>query len=573
MRVLGINSIGHHDASACLVEDGALTAFVEEERLTRVKHATGQRPVNAVRWCLESRGLSWHDIDVVATPWFEEEFGVLAPPGYDVSLTFSERDRGGDRQHWPGRIAELIEEAGCPSDATPRLLQVSHHLAHAASAYWLGGLEEATILVADGEGDRVATTIAHGRAGRITPVVQMSTVDSLGQFFACLTTYLGFGFFGEGKLMGLAPYGRPVHEFPEFKLSDDGYRVELPGALRRYDPVGTDYRVIIDAWYTVLTDRFGPPRPLRDGPAPSTLADWPELDRDLAASAQYTLENVLSHVARLGIRTTGSANLVVAGGVALNCSANGVLASLPEVGRFFVQPIAGDNGAPIGAALHAAALAGEATVTTMRSVGLGPVFDSDACASALDRAGLKYRGYDDVADAAAGLLSEGKVVCWHQDAMEGGPRALGRRSILASPDSIDLRDRVNAVKRRSPWRPVAPSVLAEHSPEVFASGRESPFMIVSDRVRPEWRERLAGVTHVDGSARPQTVDPTVNPLYWSLLSAFHRRTGLPAVVNTSFNGEDEPIVCTPDEAIRTFLRRGGDALCIGPYIAERPENS
>lgn len=571
MKILGVNAIGHHDASACIVEGGEITAFVEEERFSRNKYGPGEQPIHSVQWCLESRGLHWGDIDVLATPWVEEEYGLVAAPGYDSELSFGSREVGADRSKWPPGLRTLAARAGCTGDAAPRLVQVAHHLAHAASAYWCGGMDDATVLVVDGEGDRVSTTVAHAKDGRIVPLRQYSTVDSLGQFYACVTEFLGLGNFGEGKLMGLAPYGHPRFQFPEINFGEGEYQIELHAALRRFDPAGTDYRAIVQAWMARLTDQFGDPRPARDRGTPSELADWTQLDRDIAASAQQTLEEVLCHLVRAAIRQTGSSNLVVAGGVALNCTANGALAALGEVDGFFVQPVAGDNGAPIGAALHAAAMAGEARMTTMRSVAFGPAFAPAQCAAALDEVGLTYRESVDVAHEAALLLGQGQVVCWYQGAMEGGPRALGHRSILASPETPEARDRVNDIKRRARWRPLAPSVCAENVADVFVSGRPSPFMIVRDWVRPEWRHRLPAVTHVDHSARPQAVSKSTDALYWSLLDRFQQNTGLPALVNTSFNADNEPIVCTPCEAVRTFLTREADALCMGPFIVQSPK--
>jgi len=570
MRILGVNAIGHHDASACLVEDGVLTALVEEERFTRVKHAVRQQPVHAVRWCLEARGLNWQDIDVLATPWVEEEHGIVAPPGYREDISFGVRDLGRDTDRWPDGLVVLLTETGGNTGRAPVLMQVSHHLAHAASAYWRSGMTEATVLVVDGDGDRISTTVAHGHDGEIKALRQFSTVDSLGQFYASMTDYLGFGFFGEGKLMGLAPYGTAAIEFPEIVLDGDGgYHIDLPGDLRRFDPAGSEWQRRIDVWERVLSGRFGPKRTRRDKPVPSRLDEWPQIDLDLAASTQRALEEALVHVVRGAIAATGCNDLVIAGGVGLNCAANGAIANLPDVGAFFVQPVAGDNGVPMGAALHASVASGAFPMATMRSAFLGPSFGDDDYVTALRDAGLPFLASSDVAQEAARRLTDGEVVCWFQGAMEAGPRALGHRSILASPTSAATRDRVNDVKRRSRWRPLSPSVNVE-SRTAFASGRISPFMIVAARVSPGWRERMPGVTHVDDSARPQTVDRDVDPVYWRLIDQHSAATGVPAVINTSFNGDDEPIVCTPAEAIRTFLRGRADALCLGQFVATRP---
>jgi carbamoyltransferase len=570
MRVLGINAIGHHDASVCLIEDGRVVSFAEEERFIRDKHARGRQPVNAVRWCLQSRGLGWEDIDALATPWVEEEFGSVAPPGYREDISFGQRELGADWARWPNNIRDFAEMAGCRNGMVP-LFQVSHHLAHAASAYWCSGFDETAILVVDGEGDRVSTTLAHGDAGRISVLRQFSTVDSLGQFYACLTRFLGFGSFGEGKLMGLAPYGRPVLEFPEIELNSDGYRLRLDSSLTRWDPVGTTYRSVVDVWIRRFSERFGGPREARENGRRTELADWSQHDRDIAASGQFALEEALVHLAELALRLSGSQRLAIAGGVALNCSANGRLARISDLKGFFVQPAAGDDGVPIGAALHVSAMNGVPPVNErLPSISLGPSFGADICAKALSDTGLAYQTPGDIAETAAEHLSRDEVVCWFEGRMEGGPRALGQRSIVASPALAATRDRVNDIKRRAQWRPLAPSLRREDSEALLERGGDAPFMIVADRIAVDWRERVPGVVHVDGSARPHTVDRAVQPAYWSMIEHFRRLTGLPAVINTSFNDEREPIVCSPADAVRTFLRSGADILCLGPYLAHRP---
>jgi carbamoyltransferase len=569
VNILGINAIGHHEASACVIVDGRIVAFAEEERFARSKHAVGLAPVAAVRWCLTQAGLTWADLDALATPWVEEEHGVIAPPGYSRDISFGHRELGTAVDRWPAGIRSLLRATGCAESDAPPLFQVSHHLAHAASAYWCSGYDDAVILVADGEGDRVSTTLAHARQGELRLLRQFSTVDSLGQFYACVTNFLGFGDFGEGKMMGLAPYGRALPQFPEIKVDRDGYHIDLPGTLTRWDPAGTDYKAIIAGWMESLTERFGPARAARERGRPTTLADWPVADIDLAASAQHTLEQTLTHLVRSAVTDTGARNVVVAGGVALNCSANGALADMAEVEGLFVQPAAGDNGVPLGAALHVAALSGARPMHRLQSVALGPSFGPEACAAAIASTGLTPQESPDIAATAAELLAEGQVVCWFDGAMEGGPRALGQRSIVASPGSVAVRDRVNDVKRRARWRPLAPSLCVEDAPDLLGRGGDTPFMIVADTVRPEWHDKAPAIVHVDGSARPHTVDRDRQPAYWSLIAEHKRLTGLPAIINTSFNDETEPIVCTPAEALSTFRRSGADALCLGPYLVKR----
>lgn len=361
MIVLGLNAIGHHDASACILVDGEIVAFAEEERFTRSKHALGQVPLNAMHFCLDQAGVPLHAVDYIATPWMEEEGAFSAPPGCRPEVTFDLKIS--DPQYADSSVFHRLFQRFSLGNLPP-VAHVSHHLAHAASAFRCSGLEEASILVVDGEGDRVSTTLAHGRQGNIRLIRQFPTAFSLGQFYACITNFLGLGNMGEGKTMGLAAYGSPdAHaEFP-FTLESDGYRVNLPLSGDIWDPSEVNWHTIIDAWMKVLAKSWGSPS------APVAKFDsmrgaisydpaFERLNRDLAAAAQNALQEVLLHLAKLLIAETSCPSLVVAGGVGLNCSANGALLKLDDVETLFVQPISSDAGAPLGAALELSAQLG-----------------------------------------------------------------------------------------------------------------------------------------------------------------------------------------------------------------------
>ena len=558
MLVLGLNGAGPHDAAACLVHDGRVLCAVEEERLSRSKHAVRQRPYHAMQWCLEHVGVTLDDVDVLATSWdLELDHG----PGSGRRFTMEVGRPGA----LPPSLAPLLERHVRDGERVPPVAYVSHHLAHAASAYRCSGFDEAAVLVVDGEGDGVSTTLARGRAGDLEAIELFPPSFSLGHYYAALTQYLGFNAFSEGKVMGLAAYGRPHDVAGDFELTADGYRPG-PRAVPSDDAGVKEIRAF---WFDRFVERHGP------GIAVAHRA-WRGVGDEafawaatIASSAQAELERVLCHLASVLLESLETKNLVIAGGVALNCSANGRLARLPAVGNLFVQPMASDSGTAIGAALEADHRIGGSAPAPFDHVFLGPSFSDDAIADVLREAGATSRRVDDAASAAVDLLAAGRVVGWFQGAMEGGPRALGHRSILASPHDEATRDRVNDIKRRERWRPLAPSMRQDRTSLAFGSETRSPFMIVRHDVEPGALPMAPAVVHVDGSTRVQTVDAAVDPLYASLLDGFESVTGIPCVINTSFNDETEPIVCTPRDALRTYFSSGIDALVIGRHVLEK----
>lgn len=562
MLVLGINEL-YHDCSAALVQDGRLVAVVEEERLDRVKHTPGlcwggQAPERSMAWCLERLGVTERDVDAVALSYdmsgylslktvFDAAMANLRRGGLDIiRRRVASGDHAanvlqgnivgyfGQRRRW---LADIQRRFG-------QVVPISHHLAHASSAYRMSGFDEANVLVIDGLGEDHSTSLFHACGGTIAgPFRTWSQYQSLGMLYKTATFMLGFGYFGDGKTMGLSSYTDPRPDLSDIvEVGNDGYRIRLSKIkklsrfARAHDaPINADHQAV-------------------------------------AASVQDMLERAALELAHGLHRQTGSRRLCMAGGVALNCNMNSLLRAQPFVDQLFVQPGAMDMGTAIGAALELSARLGHDPREPLEHVYYGPSFDDDAIRAAIQAAGLEARRLDEqqLAPTVAQLLADSRIVGWFQGGMEFGPRALGHRSILARPDSTDIRDRVNKVKQRELWRPLAPSILEERVSDWFEDAGSSPFMTLTFSFRPEKRARVPGVVHVDGTARPQTVSARTNPRYHALISAFEELTGLPMVVNTSFNRRIEPIVCTPAEALATWQATEMDALVLGDHLLEKP---
>ncbi|MGC1491915.1 MAG: carbamoyltransferase C-terminal domain-containing protein, partial [Candidatus Acidiferrum sp.] len=426
--------------------------------------------------------------------------------------------------------------------------------AHAISAYAYSGLNDAAVVVMDGRGAWEATSIWHGRDGKLEHVFTIPFPDSIGYFYSEFTEYLGFQRNSdEWKVMGLAPYGKSGVDLRAF--------IEPEAA-----PCKVHARKLVTngaAPFAEMIRLLGPRR------VPESEID--ERHKDVAYAVQDVCENAMMSVVKMAIERTKSRNLCMAGGVALNSKANGKIAASGLVGNMFVQPAASDDGVALGAALAPYLEGGgRLPMRTMRHAYLGPAFDDNTIEQALRTYKLKYTRVEDPATTAADLLSNGKILGWFQGRMEFGPRALGSRSILADPRDPEMNAKVNnAVKFREWWRPFAPSLKKEAASEYLESASDSPFMILTAQVRPDKRAVIPSVTHVDGSARPQTVEKEVNPLYWRLIDEFGKRTGVPVIMNTSFNLRGEAIVHTPTDAIRTFFSSGMDALVIGSFLVEK----
>lgn len=558
MISLGMNYSQMHDSSACIVRDGEVLFAIAEERLSRVKH-DARYPALAVRACLEFAGVRAGDIDYVCQGWSPPRAAFL----HDLSCFATGKQPADSRailnttRHfvsmWHQRSGENRFRQAFGS-AKRSLRFVDHHLAHAISAYAFSGFDDAAVLILDGRGSWEATSLWRGRDGQLEHVWTVPWPNSLGLFYAQFTGYLGFApYSDEWKVMGLAPYGEPgVDLRPFIGLGGDRYRVATRLLIGR-DSVSN----------AAIEARLGPKR------APESEIETRH--KNIAFAVQDACEQAMLKLAAGAVAATKCRNLCLAGGVALNSKANGKILTSGLVDRLFVQPAAGDDGVCLGAALAPYLdSGGKLPVRQMRHAYFGP----ESCDPEIEKALATYKirstRVADSAKTAADLLASGKILGWFQGRMEFGPRALGSRSILADPRDPEMNAKVNnAVKFREWWRPFAPSMIAEAAAEYIESANDSPFMVLTAQVKPEKRSVIPSVTHVDGSARPQTVERDVNPLYWRLIHEFGLRTGVPVIMNTSFNLRGEPIVCTPTDAIRTFFSSGMDALMIGNFLVEK----
>ena len=541
LRVLGVNAL-FHDPSVALVVDGRVVAAAEEERFSRRKH--GKRPVPfaawelpelAARWALSEAGLAPEDLDAVAysfdprlaTPATEQG---LDDPWDHLRLTYAEKA--------PGFLATSL-----PGLDPANVRFVPHHVAHAASAGLAAPYRDSSVLVLDGRGEAVSHLAGRYAGSELDVLASQALPHSLGLLYEDVTDHLGFlRSSDEYKVMAMASYGEPrfLPELREavYATGDGGFRTEAVdwGALAKR---------------------------LRPG------EEWTQDHADLAASVQRRLEEVLLELVRWLHGRTGDKVLTLAGGVALNCVANSRIAAEGPFEHVWVQPAAGDSGTALGGALHLAALAGE-PAAPMPGADLGRGWTDDELEAWLQTAKVPYEKPADIADAVAEVLADNGVVAWFQGRSEFGPRALGHRSLLAHPGYAANLERMNDVKGREQFRPVAPMVLAERARDIFSRGPvPSPYMLFVHDVATEWRDRIPAVVHVDGTARIQTVDAADDPLVARMLAQFEKRTGLPVVVNTSLNTAGRPMVDDPRDALECFGSAPVDALALGPFLVRR----
>lgn len=591
MNILGI--IYHEDfghPAACLLQDGQLIALAEEERFVRVKQAKGYFPGESIRYCLEAGGIALSEVDYIAFGWdarkypwrytqflgrtflqnrfFRKRTSVSSP-------TLKKRKALGSAifsglkdilATHPNNLHQNIvfglRAAGFTEEQIPPIIYIGHHLAHAATAFYCSGWEESAILVYDGHGEENTITIWKGKDQKISPLHQLNIPHSLGWFYSLFTEYLGWSpNEGEVKLMGLAPYGEASQ--PIQRLIEEILQIRPEGVWLNPDYMFFSNRSYGQFYSDLLVEKLGPPRG-RDEPIS-------QHHKNIAAAVQRRLEEAGLHLARLALEKAGSKNLCLAGGVALNCKMNGHIQQAGLAQQLFVQPLSYDAGVALGAAMVLSQQKGVDCRFEMKHLFYGPEYAPIAIEAVLLRSKVAFRKIDNIAGETAKLLAEGKIVGWFQGRMEAGPRALGGRSILADPRRIKSAEQVNnAVKFRENWRPFALSILEEHSEPFLENACPSPFMIMAFPTRTETQGQISGAMHLaDLSTRPQTVNAAVQPLYHAMISDFFARTGVPAVLNTSFNIKGEPIVCAPTDALRCFYGTGMDALMIGPYLIEK----
>ena len=575
MNILGLFH-SYSDPSAAIVRDGQVIAFAEEERFLRNKHAVGSFPSRSVRFVLRQAGLEFGDIDCITQAWNCPEYdnGKMASVYDAINRKYPTTD--GDREYQQKHIRSLTV-SNQTSVIHRHLRQMfgdvqlppihfsPHHLSHACMAWFESGMDEALVLTIDGSGDWNTTCWWHGSGGKLNLLHEINIPHSLGWFYSAMTEYLGFqAYDGEYKVMGLAAYGNPDTVLAE-KISKlvwydgkGGFETDpmlLSRGSRRYSYYFPDS----------LAEHLGRP-PRCDS---EEISAW---HQSVAHETQRRLEDVVEQMTAYWVAKTGLRNLAIAGGVGLNIKMNSRLFTADFVDDIFIHPLCADTAVSIGGAMAHEYASGTLKPTRISHVSMGPEFSDDEISKTLDACKLDYTREECIEARVADLLSKGKVVGWFQGRMEAGPRALGNRSILGDPRFVETRDRVNAViKFREPWRPFCPSMTPSGAARYLKRHTYAPFMIIAFDATDVAKAEIPAVVHVDGTARVQIVEECQNPRYFRMINEFEKRTGVPCVLNTSFNVKGEPIVCTPQDAIRTFAATGLDALAIGSFLLTKPK--
>ncbi len=572
MYTLGINA-AYHDCAATLVRDGEVLAAAEEERFTRIKHgkrpvpfSTWQLPFHAIDYCLKQAGIRLSDVDHVAysyNPWL-----LLGERKGDETITLPLEPSAHKTSDWlspwdPLFLSSIVNAprqlaSGAPHHIKKRFQGVrhdgpfqwhfvEHHLSHEASAFLAAPFAECAVLTMDGRGENATTSYGHYQDRRYHRLKQVNLPHSLGLLYEMVTDYLGFLHSSdEYKVMALASYGKPVfaeqfHEILQYR--GDG-----------------DYEVRPAKWAEVF------------GPARERGSEFTQHHMNIASSLQIVLEETVLKMVHWLHEQTGAENLAMAGGVALNCVMNARVRDRGPFKKVWVQPASGDSGTSLGAAMWIDAQQRGMSKRSwqMNHAFLGPAYEDDEIEEFLKQAKLSYRRANDLSAEVADLLMQNKVIGWFQGRMEFGPRALGARSILASPLDPAMQQRLNTIKDREDFRPVAPVVLEEEAANWFVDGDVSPFMVFVYDVRQDREDKIPAVRHVDGTARIQTINRSQNAAYYDLLKAFAERSGVPVLINTSFNTRGEPVVCNPRDAVESFCTTPLDALAIGSFIVQKP---
>ena len=575
MYILGINAY-HGDAAAAIIRDGRLIAAAEEERFNRCKHSAGF-PAHAIRYCLDAAGIGLEELDHIGVsrdPSAHLHKKILFAAMRVASHARQIKDRLGNAAKVRDLKDELARVFNVPKkQLRARFHNIEHHRAHLASCFFVSPFECAALLSIDGFGDFISTMWGQGEGNSIEVLGQVEYPHSTGIVYTATTQFLGFPHYGdEGKVMGLAPYGQPrfidqfrdiirTEENGQFRLNLDYFRHHSEGVEMTWDSGSPVIGRIFSDEYARL---FGPPR------APG--AALTDRERDIAASLQLRLEENGFHVLNHLHQQTGLTDLGLAGGVAYNSVMNGKILLNTPFKRLFIQPAAGDSGTALGVCyqIYNGILKGERG-EVMSGAYTGPEFSNDEIRAVLEQSALTYEHCTDgeLTKRAARDISDGLVVGWFQGRMEFGPRALGNRSIVVDPRRAEMKAILNdRIKKREPFRPFAPSILEERVGDYFEQTHPAPTMLMVYQIREERRIEIPAVTHVDGSGRLQTVSREVNERYYQLISDFAALTGVPVILNTSFN-ENEPIVCTPQEAIDCFRKTKMDVLYLGNYAVRR----
>ncbi len=581
MNILGINAY-HGNASAAVVCDGTLVAAVEEERFNRVKYAAGF-PAQAIRYCLREAGLKLEEIDHVAVP--RNPYARLGTKLF-YALRMPSFARG--RAKVLAKFTGIREALAAAFDSDPKTIaakfhRVEHHQAHLASAFFVSPFERAALLSADGLGDFASTMWGSGSGNRMEIADAIAFPHSLGLYYTAVTQYLGFLKFGdEYKVMGLAAYGEPsrleaFRDIVRFDVNGNGNGFQLGLDYFVHHRTGPEMSWAEADKTPTLGKLFSGEMTRRLGAARLPEEPLEQRHRNLAASLQARLEEVYLGMLGKLAKATGLKSICLAGGVAFNCVANGKIFESTPFEQVYVQPAAGDGGLAVGAAYYVwHQKLGKPRSFEMDHAYWGPEFSAAEIRAAMEASSIAHEGYtvaelpvQELTQRAAAIIADGKILGWFQGRAEWGPRALGNRSIVADPRRADMKEILNRrIKHREIFRPFAPSILAESTGEWFEKSHPSPFMTLAYAVRPEKRALIPAPTHVDGTGRLQTVTREANPRYHALISAFRDLTGVPVVLNTSFN-DNEPIVCRPEEAIDCFLRTKMDALVLRDFLVTR----
>lgn len=525
-------AIGDARPSACLIEDNKIVAIGEEEKLLGFKYAFDQQPIQSVGYCLKQANIKLKDVDKVAVNWNPKLF---IKKFYKYRFKYNLFSYLGIR----GRIKDLERALKIQYGAEKTIEPLEHHITHVYSSIPLSGFKKCRCISVDGTGENVTTLIYDSKEGKIKEFYRPT---SLGLLYAAATTWLGFGKNQEGKTMGLASYGTKRYDLSKYvSYGNGGYRSAFD----------------LGELYEKFVEDFGDRR----------RGEIEKKHEDFAFSVQKQVEDVMLHLVDYYAEENG--NLCLSGGVALNCVMNGRVLQESKIKDIFIQPMAADDGGALGAAVYLAVQDGN-KFDKMIHPYYGPEFSDEEIEKLLKQAKVDYQRHKDPAGLAAELLAEGNIIGWFQGRLEVGPRALGDRSILADPRRAEMKDIINKrVKHREPFRPFAPSLLEEEMDKYLEDAYPAPFMLLSFDVRKDKQKEIPAVTHVDGTARPQTVTKEQNPLYYELIKQFKKETGVPVILNTSFNVGGKPIVCTPKDALSAFYSEGMDALVMGSYVIKK----
>jgi carbamoyltransferase len=576
MNILGVH-VGH-DSGAALIREGRVVADVSEERFNHIKHY-GSLPLESISFCLKAAGIKMIDVDAIATTTRLGDPAIRILFGLTDDETDHIRKNNNEKRIIPGNLRRKIRRAiwgsgreGAPLYISPfkrkgdniPILKVDHHLAHAASAYYTSGYENTCLVITcDGEGDNVSTAVWRASQGIITPFVKYGWGGSFGWFYGIVTEALDWWIGdGEGKTMGLAPYGNP--DAFDDNILKDILPEYVDGLLKKEVNFGEiEHLVLMGAYHwhfkrseqiKDIVQRYG--------------------REDVSAKAQKLLENEMKKFIADWVHREKASNLAVAGGVFLNVKLNQKIVEEAIVDNYYIFPGAGDSGLAVGAALYVFnRLSKKPVISKIEDINWGPSYTNPEIEAILKERNLPYEKIEDIAEVSAKLLADGKILGWFQGRMECGPRALGSRSILFDPRKKENKDIINArVKFREPFRPFCPSMTWECVPDYLYHTRDERYMITAYKVRNEKAKEIPAVVHVDGTCRPQFVHKETHPLYWRLLHRFGELTGTPVILNTSFNIKGDPIVCNPRDAIKCFYDTGIDHLSIGEYLLSKNVN-